>query len=226
MPDIKKKSTVRSKGFPAKLWIVFVLFVFVLLIFWLITHEIVIEKETGIDMAVSNFMKSQASDNLTGIFKFITFFGSRNFLLPAYIIIIVYYFFFKKKPNRYLGIAVVSLSGAGILFLFKNIFKRERPINSLIENESSFSYPSGHSFSAFVLCGILIYLFYNSNLNTTWKWICSLVVFLLAVLVAVSRIYLHVHYASDVLAGFCLSLIWMTICFYTFKHINLIRCNK
>ncbi len=191
-------------------------------ILWQITDEIVLEKEDRLDTVVYNAVSSIQSNFLTKVMIFFTFFGSRSFLLPAYIFIISYYLFFKKKFHNYWGIAAVALSGAGVLMLFKNTLRRKRPSQPLIENITSYSYPSGHSFSAFTFCGILAYLVWRSKWTTTWKWISTIALFLFACTICFSRIYLHVHFASDVLAGICLSLIWLTICYFVLKRLNLI----
>lgn len=222
MTETNNDITKKAKSISIRILAVLISFALVILVFWLITHQVIKGKQLGFDSTVFKLLQSYTNDGLTSFMKFFTFFGSRLFLLPAYTLLAAYYLIFKKSSKHSLGIAAVALSGAGILFIFKNIFKRDRPTEHLIENVTSFSYPSGHSFSAFTMCGILLYLFCTSHLKTSYKWICSIVVFLIAFLIAVSRIYLHVHYASDVIAGFCLSILWLTICFYLLKRINVI----
>ncbi|HEX8278805.1 MAG TPA: phosphatase PAP2 family protein, partial [Segetibacter sp.] len=85
------------------------------------------------------------------------------------------------------------------------------PPYPLLANVKGFSFPSGHSFSAFTFCGLLIYILWETQISIFWKWIGSFVLFVFAAMIAVSRVYLHVHYASDVVAGFCLSVLWLTI---------------
>ena len=226
MTDTTNDITKKAKNFSVRLLAVLVIFGSVLFVFWLITHNILSGKQLGFDTAVFELLQPYTNEKLTSFMKVLTFFGSRAFLLPTYTLISAYYLFFKKSSKETLGIASVALSGAGILYVFKNIFKRERPSEHLVENVTSFSYPSGHSFSAFTMCGILLYLFWHSNLTSFWKWVCSALVVIIAFLIAISRIYLHVHYASDVVAGFCLSLIWLAICFYILKHMKVITKNK
>jgi undecaprenyl-diphosphatase len=90
----------------------------------------------------------------------------------------------------------------------------------LIQNVTGFSFPSGHSFSAFTFFGILIYIVWKSNLTKLWKYLLSVFFVLFASLVAFSRVYLHVHYPSDVVAGFCLSMLWLCISFWILNKIN------
>ena len=106
---------------------------------------------------------------------------------------------------------MVGLTSTGLLFLMKDIFRRQRPLDPLIQNVTGYSFPSGHSFSSFTFSGLLIYMIWQSKINTASKWLLSILFFLLATCVATSRVYLHVHYASDVLGGFCLSMMWLLI---------------
>jgi undecaprenyl-diphosphatase len=222
MATTDKQVEEKAKRFSLSLLIVIVVFSLLLFLFAIITDEIVFEKETAFDAGVYGFLHPYTNPGLTRFMAFFTFFGSRTFLLPAYLVIVAYYLFYKKKSLNALAIAVIALGGAGILYLFKNIFRRDRPLEPLISKVTSFSYPSGHSFSAFTFSGILIYLVWISSMKKGYKWLITVLLFVFAALVAITRVYLHVHYASDVIAGFCLSLIWLTICYYTLKKFNLI----
>lgn len=219
----KEQVQEKAKGISIGLLIVFAVLAALVILFAIITQEIVIEKESGFDSAVAAFVSRFRSPTATTIMEFITFFGSRMFLLPAYILIVVYLLFFRKRSRDSIGVAAVALCGAGMLMLLKNIFRRARPSDALIQKITSFSYPSGHSFSAFTFAGIVAYLVWNSSLKRSYKWIISLLLFLFALMIAFSRIYLHVHYASDVLAGFCVSLLWLSASYYVLKRLRLIQ---
>lgn len=120
-----------------------------------------------------------------------------------------------------MDIAAFSIIGTGLLFTLKAIFHRHRPLDPIVQNVNGFSFPSGHSFSAFTFFGLLIYIFWNiEDVNRTTKWILTVVFILLASAVAFSRVYLHVHYASDVIAGICLCIFWMLISFWVFKKLR------
>jgi undecaprenyl-diphosphatase len=106
---------------------------------------------------------------------------------------------------------MVGLGSAGILRLFKEIFKRHRPIDPLIRNVTGFSFPSGHSFSSFTFFGLLIYILWKTGIKRVWKILLTIVLFLFGAIIAFSRVYLRVHYPSDVVAGFCLSIIWLML---------------
>jgi undecaprenyl-diphosphatase len=151
--------------------------------------------------------------------KVVTLFGSRNFLVPVYALIIVYYL---VQGKRMLGlhIALVALSGTTLSFGLKRLFQRARPDLPLIESLKTYSFPSGHSLSSIVFCSILVYLLWRSNTRAVWKWIFSVLLFSLAVLIGISRVILKVHYPTDVLAGFCLGFAWVIASFYLLGRIK------
>ncbi len=184
------------------------LFLLTLFIFVEITDEIVLEKENGFDIIISTAVSSLVSPFVTSLMNAFTFFGSQFFLIPAYLVLITYYIL-RKRSRLAVDVAMIGLSSTGLLFLLKDIFKRHRPLDPLISNVTGFSFPSGHSFSSFTFFGLLIYITWKTNLKKFWKIFISFFLFLLATTIAFSRVYLRVHYPSDVVAGFCLSVAWL-----------------
>lgn len=189
------------------------LFVVMLFTFCVLTKGIFSHNERNFDESAFRFFESMATPGITKAFTRLTFFGSSAFLFPAYFMLVLY-FLIKGKTQWSLSVATVALSSAGLLFCIKRVFQRQRPSHPLISNVEGFSYPSGHSFSSFIFAGITIYILWQSRLHTAWKWLGTLLLFLFACSIAISRIYLHVHYSSDVLAGFCLSILWLCISIY------------
>ncbi len=201
-------------------------FAVVLSLFWVLTDEVVFERENIFDKKVHQFFSMYTSPGLTHVMTVFTFFGSRDFLLPAYLVIVAWYLFVKKDRGNSLSIAAIALAGAGVLFLLKQTFRRDRPLQPLLENVRGFSYPSGHSFSAFTFCGIVTYLVWISDVKKVFKWFWTVLLFLCATLIALSRVYLQVHYATDVIAGFGLSLLWLLICYLILKKTGQLKPVK
>ncbi len=210
----------KVKGVSLRLLIALAVFAVILLLFLYITDEIVLENESGFDNSVFQLLKGYTTPAVTGTMIFFTFFGSMKFLFPAYCILVLYFLFYKKNKLRSFNIAAIGMSSIAILFLIKDIFKRHRPSDPLIANVKGFSFPSGHSTSAFTFFGLLIYIIWESQISKWLKWALTVVFFFFAVMVATSRVYLHVHYASDVVAGFCLSILWLTICIFVLQKIE------
>lgn len=222
--EIKKDVEQKVKGLSVRFIIVAGIFLSAIALFSAIADEMVLENENHLDKVVFQQIQTITNPAMTHLMLMITFFGSHYFMLPAYIILIVYFLFFRKDRKMSLDIASVGIIGTIILFTLKDIFHRHRPLDPLIKNINGFSFPSGHSFSAFTLFGLLIYIIWKQPVKLMWKWIWSILFFLLACSVAVSRVYLHVHYASDVVAGFCLCVVWLTISFWVLSKLN--RLNK
>ena len=155
------------------------------------------------DNYIINLFKYR-SDVLTNIMKIITFFGS---VLMILILTVLFVIFVKGKRNKlliFINVIVVTLLNQ----LLKYVFQRERPTNSIIE-ETGYSFPSGHSMVSMAFYGFLIYLVYKSNMK--FKGLIISFISILIFLIGISRIYLGVHYPSDVLGGFTLSLSYLII---------------
>ena len=203
-------ATKKAKWITSRFILALVLFLVILFVFVTITDEIVLEHENGFDQNISQAISVLASPFATRLMEVVTFFGSSYFLFPAYVVLIIYYWY-RKNIKLALDITMIGLSSTGILFLFKNIFQRQRPLDPLIRDVTGFSFPSGHSFSSFTFFGLIIYILWKTGIKKMWKILVTIVLFLFAATIAFSRVYLRVHYPSDVVAGFCLSIIWLML---------------
>ncbi|HKO80981.1 MAG TPA: phosphatase PAP2 family protein, partial [Chitinophagaceae bacterium] len=137
--------------------------------------------------------------------------GSPLFLTTANVVL-AGVFLIKKDHRIYsLKIVAVAITSTAVMFLLKIILQRERPLVPLISKVHGYSFPSGHSFSSMVFFGMLAYIIYRNVNHKVLKWILVVSCFLFAILIGFSRIYLKLHYASDVIAGFCLGIIWLLL---------------
>ena len=110
-----------------------------------------------------------------------------------------------------------NLTLAGILIVtFKNIYQRPRPEIVHLVEEKGFSFPSGHSLAVTIMVGTLIVILSQRIKNTTWRKVVQILLSLYLVSVLVSRVYLGVHYPSDVIASLCVGLgvLFMEFPFY------------
>ena len=147
---------------------------------------------------------------------FFTFFGSSAFLFPAYVLLIVV-LWLKKNKRLAINVTAIGLTSTAILFILKAIFQRHRPLDPLIREVTGFSFPSGHSFSSFTFYGLVTYILWQTNILKAWKITASILLFLVAATIAFSRSYLRVHFPSDVVAGFCLGVVWLILSFWILK---------
>ena len=100
---------------------------------------------------------------------------------------------------------------AGLNVVLKLIVQRPRPEGFRLAEADGFSFPSGHSMAAMAFFGLLVWIVWHYERDRGKRWFLCATLTLVAVLVGVSRIYLGVHYASDVVAGFCVALAWLAV---------------
>jgi len=148
------------------------------------------------------------SDNMTDIMKFLTFFASVKFVILVLIVLIALSIWLKKIP---IIINVIVIGEVILNNIVKLIVKRDRPKLISLVKETSFSFPSGHTMVSVVLYGFLIYLISKSKINKILKKILIALLSILILLIMISRIYLGVHYFSDILAGFSLALSYLLV---------------
>ena len=153
---------------------------------------------------VSTFL---ISDFATPIAKFITNFGG------AIILIGLAFTLFIFIKNKKIGVSIISNLAIITLLnqLLKRIVQRPRPTEFRIVEESGYSFPSGHSMVSMAFYGYLIYLIYKHVKNKYLKWISIILLSILICSIGISRSYLGVHYTSDVLGGFFISISYLII---------------
>lgn len=161
-----------------------------------------------VDMAVYNFVIQIMSEQVTMITKIITNLGGAVVLISLCIIALL-----VLKNKKYGTFMIINLATVTLInLLIKNIVGRERPNILRLVEETGYSFPSGHSMASMAFYGFLIYLIYKSNIKNKFTKIAICIVLgLIILLIGTSRIYLGVHYASDVIAGFIISFTYLII---------------
>lgn len=167
------------------------------------SKEILQADVVGYELISSLFI----SDFATPIAKLITNFGGALVLIGTTIILVI------SIKNRRIGLSIIINLGivTGLNIALKQIVQRPRPTEYRIVNETGYSFPSGHSMVSMAFYGFLIYLIYKYVKNKYLK--IGLITFLsiLIISIGISRIYLGVHYTSDVMAGFCISVSYLVL---------------
>lgn len=168
--------------------------------------EDVLENEIWIfDDVVYKTVSNIISNPATSIFMVVTNLGGAIGIITITILILV--FERKKQYKFYIIFNLVMVTIANQII--KYIVQRPRPIEHRIIDQFGYSFPSGHSMVSMAFYGFLIYLIYKRVKNKYLKWgLCTILSFLI-LLIGISRIYLGVHYASDVIGGFCLSMAYL-----------------
>jgi len=178
------------------------------IIIFVFLAENILQKEIfEFDNIIYKLLVEHRNEYLNIIFKTITQFGSAFCLIVISILCMI---FIKNK--KYKITIPLNLFVIGILnFIMKNIFDRPRPNELRIIDESGFSFPSGHSMASMAFYGYLIYLIYKNIQNKKLRNLYCGFLILLIILIGLSRVYLGVHYVSDVIAGICFSIAYLII---------------
>ena len=203
----KKYFKKLSKGFI----ILLILFAGSVFLFIYLIHEVLWEKEEAVDNYILNFLSASIiNSHLTIYLKGITYLASATFLKIAYAGLVITYLL-KKNWKRAVEIAVIGIGGFIVNYLMKLFFHRVRPPHPLINPLRNFSFPSGHATSAIIFYGLLAYLIWKTDIPKPLKYFLGSLLLLFAILIGFSRIYLRLHYPSDVLAGFCIGFAWVSL---------------
>lgn len=158
---------------------------------------------SSFDNAISLFFSVHNNMILTNIFKIISFFCSPKFMIILNVLLFI--FIIIKKKYKLSIIVLSSISSVIINNLVKIIVRRERPDYLRMVVEKSYSFPSGHAMISVLFFGSIIYLVNKYNLKHKKLITFSLSTFIL--LVGISRIYLGVHYLTDVVGGYLLGIV-------------------
>lgn len=167
------------------------------------------------DMEVIHVIQQNVTPSLTGLINQFTFLGSVPFFITAVAVVMVI-LAVKKKYALAVYIGLASGLGSLLNWSLKHYFKRERPdILPLIE-ETGYAFPSGHSMGSFIFYGSLAFVIIHLTQRTSIKWLAAILMGLLIFAIGLSRIYLGVHYPSDVAGGFLIGAIWLMVTIMVF----------
>lgn len=180
-------------------------------VFVVLTVLVSYQLTTGIDKSGFEFADTLISRAMTEFMLGITFFGNHKFLIPANLLLLAWLFYKKEKAWAIL-LLFCSLGGLLLKMATKGIMQRLRPPDPLIEGGvSGFSFPSGHALMSVVFYGWLM-LYGQKRFSEGWqRSVWNLLMLMMIFLVSFSRVYLHVHYLSDITAGLGLGLGWLFI---------------
>ena len=159
----------------------------------------------GFDQPIQTAIRGDFPASLTFLFRTITHLIDIPVII-TWVLIVAFIFYRKQwKLESYLMLGNLTLAGI-LIVTFKNIYQRPRPEILHLVEEKGFSFPSGHSLAVTIMVGTLIVIFSQRIKDQLWKRIVQILLGLYLVSVLISRVYLGVHYPSDVLASLCVGL--------------------
>ena len=215
-----KKSLASIALLSAELIIALLLFICALVAFSIIAYRIFNLQNEQFDFLVFDWVSAYISGSITRFMQFITFFGNHQFLIPANLVLIIYFLFLKKHRWYSIKVPVIAIGGVSLMFLLKQFFNRPRPLVPLLEPVKGLSFPSGHALMSMSFYGLLIFLVWENVSNKVWKWILTVLLLMFIFLIGLSRIYLRLHYFSDVIAGFAAGIIWLSLSIWIIRRIE------
>ena len=169
----------------------------------------------GFDQPIQTAIRGDLPASLPFLFRTITHLIDIPVII-TWVLIVAFIFYRKQwKLESYLMLGNLTLAGI-LIVTFKNIYQRPRPEIVHLVEEKGFSFPSGHSLAVTLMVGSLIVILSQRIKNTTWRKVVQILLSLYLVSVLVSRVYLGVHYPSDVIASLCVGLgvLFMEFPFY------------
>lgn len=199
------------KKLSLELVLLITLFIVCLFVLLYMADIVFYEKSAVFDDYIFSLFQPCVNSSNTKIMSVVTFFGSVQFLLPANILLSALFLFTKSYKWHSIKIAAISITSTIVLFSLKEILRRERPMLPVIAKVHGYSFPSGHSFSSLVFYGMLAYIAYAGINNKTGRTVTIIFLIAFALMIGISRVYLKVHFASDVVAGWCLGIIWLLL---------------
>ena len=182
----------------------------ILIIISIITIKIILNKELFIDkMAYNLIVEKLRTPTMTSFMKCVTKLGDTKTMIITSIIASIIFFIKEKRKDIATIIPASLLVITSFNSFLKILIRRPRPIGYRLINITGFSFPSGHSVASMAFYGLLIYLVYRLVKNKVLRNILITISAILILLIGLSRIYLGVHYFSDVIMGYSLSLIYL-----------------
>lgn len=200
--------------------LIIVLFLVSLLSFAFLIRRVIVLQNTRFDEEVFGFLRSYVTETNNKIMLTLTFLGTHNFLIPANLLLIAYFLFIRKHKWYSIKVPAIALTSLGLMFGLKYFFGRPRPDVPLLFEANGLSFPSGHALFSITFYGLLVYIIYKGVKNAALRW--SLISFLviLMILIGFSRVYLRVHYATDVIAGFAVGFMWLAFAIWLLNRME------
>lgn len=162
------------------------------------------------DLSILELLHRNTSPIIFKIMKFISFIGSWKILLPGTAILIVY--LLNKRQYYSSKLLLINILGSYIInFILKNLFQRTRPLEFFRVEQSGLSFPSGHSMVTMSMYLAIAYLLTKDRENTSKRKLIYGLSTLLILLMGISRVYLGVHWPTDIIGGYIMGYLFFNL---------------
>jgi undecaprenyl-diphosphatase len=201
------------------------LFVGSISVFFELTDELKSATLSNYDTAITTYITQYRSPAWTDYFVLVTDIGDVKGYVVVFILSTLLFYIISKSWKfivQLISVMVLALSSNLIL---KQLINRARPVAEHLVSVETLSYPSGHAMMAMAFYGILIYLFWQFPWNKLLKYTITMVLLLLILSIGISRIYLGVHYPSDILGGYAAGFMWVLFCIIIFHVMKIFKSD-
>lgn len=182
------------------------------LVFAKIGEEMLEKEMTRFDAVTGSWINTWKPDWLTGLMKWATAMGSAPFLIAAAVVVTGLGFLLRRRIKDTIVFNICVIGAFVLSETLKYSFHRHRPPFPWLTSATGYSFPSGHALLTMSLYGFLIYLVLRYSHKSAGRNLLIFVLLFLPLLTGISRIYLGVHYPSDVLAGWAVAIGWVGTC--------------
>jgi undecaprenyl-diphosphatase len=173
----------------------------------------------ALDTSVRDWFVERRSPALTAVLTAFTTIGSSVVLVSLSFGVTVFLAASRRRAEA--GLVAGATAGALILWpLLKNLIERARPADAHLVQVSSWAYPSGHSLTSTVVFGVLAVLAYRRARTRATRVTVAATAAVLVAAVGVSRVYLGVHWPTDVLAGWLIGALWLSVCLWAYQWLT------
>lgn len=205
----------------ALFWVKFILlFLVCLFVHFELVHDLFADGDTAFDASMFALAGQISTPAMTRFMRAVSFLGSDNYLMVVPALVAVLLSYYKHLQWHGLRVLVIAFTSTMLNQFLKQYYERPRPSFGL-QQASGMSFPSGHAMIGGAFYGLIIYIIWTTVQSKTWRWLLSLLLTLLILLLGFSRIYLRAHYATDVLAGYLLGLLWLLLSLYLLGHLEM-----
>ncbi|MFC6998444.1 phosphatase PAP2 family protein [Rufibacter roseus] len=220
MKKALRKFVASTALFTVELVLLWAVFIICLVLFFWLAREVMPGRELGFDNMAFAWADARNSPALTEFIKAITFLASRNFITVLGLLLIGYFLFVKKHKWYSIKVPVIAVGSISLNLILKYLFDRPRPLVPHLVDSYGLSFPSGHAMISASFYGLLIYLVWKHVEAPAWRFLLITLLSLLILMIGFSRVYLHVHYATDVVAGLAAGLGWVILAIFMLNRME------
>lgn len=170
------------------------------------------------DSVIIAFVQGLETPTLTAIMTFFTFIGSWKSIVVIALLVIFFLYKVLHHRSELVLFSLVIIGAPMLNKVLKNFFERTRPdLHRLIEI-GGYSFPSGHAMNAMAVYGILTFLLWRHIPTRSGRALLLIVSMMMIFMIGISRVYLGVHYPSDIIAGYFASGFWLAVAIWVYQQ--------